>query len=134
MSSVRRTGSDHRVTDTLVIGGGVLTLAVAYAPGLSAWIFSRGSTCPLQHAFGWKCPFCGMTHGTVALLHGDIGQLVRANPFAAVYVIALIAMVTSTFGLRTPGLFRMLQGRAGAALSYGVLALFVVYSVARNLI
>ena len=133
MSSVRRTGSDQRITDALILGAGAATLGVAYVPGVSPWLYSHGTTCPLLRAFGWQCPFCGMTHGTVALLHGDIAQVFRTNPFAIVYVLGLALMIASVFGLRVS----LPRGQAGPMLSrvatFSMFGVFVAYSLARNL-
>jgi len=133
MSSVRRTGSNQRITDALILSGGAATLSVAYTPGVSSWLFSHGATCPLQRAFGWQCPFCGMTHGTVALLHGDIAQVFRTNPFAIVYVVGLALMIASIFGWRlreAPSAHGATLNRVATAAG---LVMFVLYSVARNL-
>jgi hypothetical protein len=134
MSSVRRTGSNQRITDALILSGGAATLAVAYTPGVSTWLFTHGATCPLQRAFGWQCPFCGMTHGTVALLHGDIAQVFRTNPFAIVYVVGLALMIASVFGfVWAPFRSTRLQW-AKTAVIVGAALAFSAYSIGRNLV
>ena len=134
MSSVRRTGSDHRITDALILGAGSVTLGVAYVPGVSTWLLSHGSTCPLQRAVGWQCPFCGMTRGTIALLHGDLGEVLRRNPFAIIYVIGLALMVASVLGFSPRSLFdRDRRGLDRAAAVSGLL-MFATFSLVRNII
>ena len=58
--------------------GGLLAagLALAYT-SLKIPLF-----CPLRAATGVPCPFCGMTTGTVAVLQGNIGAALAANPFS----------------------------------------------------
>lgn len=133
MSSVRRTGSDHRVTNALVIGAGVATAIVAYAPGVSTWLQSLGSGCPLVRFCGWQCPFCGMTRGTVALLHGDLGEMLTLNPFSIVFVLGLLVMMASVVGLplRTTLFGHRRLNQAGVL---GGSLIFISYAVTRNLV
>ena len=133
MSSVRRSGSDRVVTDGIIVGAGVVTAAVAYAPGASTWLLSQGITCPLVRLCGWQCPFCGMTRGTIALLHGDLGEVLRTNPFAIVYVLGLVIMVASVFGYRprTPVFGNRRLSHLTAVIG---LLTFMTYAVTRNLI
>jgi hypothetical protein len=58
--------------------GGLLAagLALAYT-SLKIPLF-----CPLRAATGVPCPFCGMTTGTVAVLQGNVGAALAANPFS----------------------------------------------------
>lgn len=133
MSSVRRTGSDQRVTDALILGAGAVTLGVAYVPGVSSWLFSHGTTCPLQRAFGLQCPFCGMTHGTVAFLHGDLAQTFRTNPFAIVYLAGLALMVASVFGFRVPLPRVPALPHLWRLMTLSMVGMLLAYSIARNI-
>ena len=45
--------------------------------------------CLLRAATGVPCPFCGMTTGVLATLHGDLGTAFAANPAAPVLVVAV---------------------------------------------
>lgn len=75
-----------------------------------------------------------MTRATVALLHGDLLQVFRFNPFAIVYVVGLILMIAGVFGapLRTPQVLRSVVARRSALL--GSLGAFVTYALVRNLV
>lgn len=133
MSSGRRTGSDQRITDALILGAGAATLGVAYVPGVSSWLFSHGTTCPLQRAFGLQCPMCGMTHGTVAFLHGDLPQTFRANPFAIVYVVSLALMVASALGVRVPLPRVAARPHLWRLMTLSMIGVFLAYSITRNI-
>lgn len=41
-----------------------------------------GPGCPFRRATSVKCAFCGMTHATVALGHGDVGAAFDYHPAA----------------------------------------------------
>jgi hypothetical protein len=46
--------------------------------------------CVLRSLTGVPCPFCGMTTGTLALLHGDVAGAFAANPGAPLFAIAVV--------------------------------------------
>lgn len=46
--------------------------------------------CPFRALTGIPCPTCGTTHAAVALLHGEIGAAVAANPLATVAGIGFV--------------------------------------------
>jgi Protein of unknown function (DUF2752) len=48
-------------------------------------------SCPLRALTGVPCPFCGMTRGTIALVHGDVLHSLALNPGV------LLAVVTAAF-------------------------------------
>jgi hypothetical protein len=53
------------------------------------------TTCPLRLVTGIPCPFCGMTRGVVAAVHGDfLGSLVF-NPGAVVVLLLGIALLVA---------------------------------------
>jgi hypothetical protein len=53
------------------------------------------TTCPLRLVTGVPCPFCGMTRGVVAAVHGDvIGSLVF-NPGAIVLLLLGVALLVA---------------------------------------
>ncbi len=53
------------------------------------------TTCPLRLVTGVPCPFCGMTRGVVAAVHGDvIGSLVF-NPGAVVLLALAVALLVA---------------------------------------
>jgi hypothetical protein len=59
------------------LGGVLVTGAVLAATSLKLPLI-----CPLRIVTGIPCPLCGMTTGTVAVLRGDLGGAVGANPFS----------------------------------------------------
>ena len=70
----------------------VATLAIgALAPASSGALASGGPACPLRAATGIPCPFCGMTHATLALGHGDLGAALASHPLAPLVVGGMLA-------------------------------------------
>jgi hypothetical protein len=49
--------------------------------------------CPLRTLTGVPCPFCGMTRGTLALLHGDLLHSLALNPGVVVAIVAVAFLV-----------------------------------------
>ncbi len=59
--------------------------------------------CPLRTLTGVPCPFCGMTRGAVALVHGDVVASLALNPgvvLVALVVIAALGAVVVVGGPR----------------------------------
>ena len=48
--------------------------------------------CPLRRVTGIPCPFCGMTHGVVATVHGHLATAFGHNPAAPLLVLAVVAL------------------------------------------
>ena len=69
-----------------ILAGG-LALSVLYATT------GVGLPCPFRALTGWQCPLCGGTRMGDALLHGDLGSALRANPVALV-AIAVLTVLT----------------------------------------
>lgn len=128
----RKNGSNQAVTKSVLSVAALGTAVVAYAPGVSASIFAQGGVCGFQEHFGWKCPFCGMTHAVVAFLHGDLISVFRMNPFAIVYVIGLIAMLASLFSESAAAFFRRIESRNALFASVCLCLGFLSYAVGRN--
>jgi hypothetical protein len=51
-----------------------------------------GLPCPFLALTGWQCPLCGGTRMGGALLQGDLGSALSANPLALVAVTALVGL------------------------------------------
>jgi energy-converting hydrogenase Eha subunit C len=66
--------------------GGILLLGWAL-PGLAPFL----PRCPFKELTGLPCLSCGSTRTALALLRGDVGTALQANPLAAVLGIALVA-------------------------------------------
>ena len=54
--------------------------------------------CPFRALTGIPCPTCGTTHAAVALLRGDVGGALAANPLATAAGIAFGAAIAAAFG------------------------------------
>ena len=68
-----------------ILAGG-LGLSVLYATT------GVGLPCPFRALTGWQCPLCGGTRMGDALLHGDLGSAMQANPVALVAVAVLTVL------------------------------------------
>lgn len=78
---------------TIVAG---LVIGALGSPGLQDAVVSDGPPCPLKTMTGVPCPFCGMTHATVALGRGDLHAALHYHPLAPLVVggmLALMAMI-----------------------------------------
>ena len=49
--------------------------------------------CPLRAVTGIPCPFCGMTRGVTAAVHGDVAHAFLMSPASIVAVVATILLV-----------------------------------------
>lgn len=54
--------------------------------------------CVFRAVTGVPCPFCGMTTGTLALLHGDVAGAFAANPGAPVLAVMFVVLAATRFG------------------------------------
>jgi hypothetical protein len=71
-------------------GAAMLGIA-AIRPTLSA--VPLGPPCPLRTVTGIPCPFCGMTRGVTALVHGHVSAAFSFNPGAFLIVAMAIALL-----------------------------------------
>ncbi len=86
-----------------IIAGGYAALVIAGfvigATGPESWrqaILDDGPGCPLKATTSIDCPFCGMTHATLAMGGGDFGTALEHHPlapFVLLFVLALLAIV-----------------------------------------
>ncbi|MFN8635714.1 MAG: DUF2752 domain-containing protein [Chloroflexota bacterium] len=70
-------------------------VAVGLAAGACvplAWLTGGPSFCPFKVLTGLPCPGCGLTRGTVALLHGDLATSFHFHPLALPLVLAMVAV------------------------------------------
>jgi len=74
-----------------------------------------------------------MTRGTIALLHGDLSETLRTNPFAIVFVIGLVFMIASVLGVK-PQVPVLGHRRLNQAAALGGSLIFASYAVTRNLV
>jgi hypothetical protein len=54
-----------------------------------------GPLCPLRTLTGIPCPFCGMTRGVTALVHGHLSAAFGFNPGAFLVVAAAIVLLVA---------------------------------------
>jgi hypothetical protein len=73
----------------LVVPVGILLGALG-SPSLRHELAEGGIPCPFRLATGIVCPFCGITHATLALGQGDLAGMFHANPFAPLILAAIV--------------------------------------------
>ena len=83
------------------------------AGALGASVGDGGIGCVFRAITGVDCPFCGMTHATVALGGGDLRGAHAAHPLAVVVLIGVIALLAVVAAGRGE---RLLRGRRPLAL------------------
>ncbi|MBK9037522.1 MAG: DUF2752 domain-containing protein [Myxococcales bacterium] len=69
---------------------GALAVGTFGSDALRARVVEDGPGCPFRTATSWKCAFCGMTHATVALGHGDVRAAFAEHPLAPAVLAAMI--------------------------------------------
>ena len=74
-----------------VAGAGMLAVA-AVRPWLPSTL---GPPCPLRTVTGVPCPFCGMTRGVTALVHGQLSSAFSYNPGAFLVVAMAIVLLVA---------------------------------------
>lgn len=77
---------------------GTLVVGALGSPALRATFAEDGPGCPFRRATGWPCAFCGMTHATLALGHGDVGDAFGFHPLAPL-VLALMGFACGAIAL-----------------------------------
>ena len=130
----RRNGSNQALTKGILSVAALGTASISYWPGLSDRIFAAGGTCEFQQLFHWKCPFCGMTHAVVALLHGNFTSVFRLNPFAIIYLTGLIAMLAWLFSENAKAVIERIDAKAARVASICIFIGFLSYSIGRNVL
>jgi hypothetical protein len=70
-------------------GAAVLAIA-AVRPLLPSTL---GPPCPLRTVTGIPCPFCGMTRGVTALVHGQVSSAFSYNPGAFLVVATAVVLL-----------------------------------------
>jgi hypothetical protein len=127
---------DRRVWGLSAVGVGGFGLAAVYQ--LSG--DRVGIPCILHATTGLNCPLCGSTRMAAALLRGDLDAAWHFNPVVlvlgplvgiAVGYQVLAWALESAHVIRLPRL--TMSRRTADWLMYGVIALLIVYGIARNL-
>jgi hypothetical protein len=100
------------------------------AVGPRAWqaaLVDGAPACPLRAGLGVPCPFCGMTHATVALGGGRWGEALGAHPAAPLVIIALFSVAVVVASGRGPALAR---GRTPYLILAAIAVVWVVRATA----
>lgn len=127
---------DRRVWGLTAVGVGGFLLAGVYQ--LSG--HRIGVPCILHATTGLNCPLCGSTRMAASMLRGDFAGAWHFNP--VVFVLGPLGAVALGYqvlawALESLGLIRLprlkLSSRAADRLVNAIVALFIVYGVARNL-
>lgn len=87
---MKRIGSDH-IPFALAAFGTAGAIVVSYVPNIREDLTRHPSTCLFRQMTGYRCPFCGMTHAVIDLLHGNITLAASHN--AIVFLLVLAAAV-----------------------------------------
>jgi hypothetical protein len=76
----------------LRLGGAAMLALASVRPLLPVEV---GPPCPLRTLTGIPCPFCGMTRGVTALVHGHLSAAFGFNPGAFLVVAAAIVLLVA---------------------------------------
>ncbi len=81
-----------RAAAALWIGAMVTTLAVGAfgSDALRARMAEDGPGCPFRAATAIECAFCGLTHATLALGHGDLAAAFEFHPLVPLVLVAML--------------------------------------------
>lgn len=91
-------------------------------------------SCLFRKFTGLDCPGCGMTRGTIALLHGRFMEAFAFNPVGMILLpLAMIALGIEVLGWvrGKPMPFRIVPGRWGATV---IAVVVIVFWIVRNLV
>ncbi|MGW6279695.1 DUF2752 domain-containing protein [Kribbella sp. NPDC055071] len=128
---------DRRVWGLTAVGVGGFGLAAVYQLSGSHHI---GLPCILHATTGLNCPLCGSTRMAAALLRGDLDAAWHFNPVVLVLgplVGVAVGYQVLAWALESARVIRLprltMSRRMVDWLTYAVIALLIVYGVARNL-
>jgi len=125
----RRGGRWARVAAALGLAAVAIVVAIGAAAPASwrAAVLDDAPGCLFRAATGLPCPFCGMTHATVALGAGDLAAAHAAHPLALVVLLATVGLLAVVAGGHAD---RLLRGRRPIALLVAIAAIWAVRLVA----
>nr|WP_238350627.1 DUF2752 domain-containing protein [Kribbella shirazensis] len=128
---------DRRIWGLSAVGVGGFALAGVYQVSGGR----IGVPCILHATTGLDCPLCGSTRMAAALLHGDLAQAWHFNAVVLVLgpligvAVGYQVLAWSLESLRLVKLPRLrMSSRTAERLLTAVIALLVVFGVARNLV
>ena len=101
----------------------LLVIGAAGPDRLRLAIADHGPSCIVKKTTGVDCPFCGMTHATLALGHGDVRGALALHPLAPLVVLGALLL----FGAIALGRGRaLLVGRRPQLLLAAIAVIWVV--------
>lgn len=107
----------------------VICFYFIYSPAEST-LFPK---CVFHWLTGFECPACGLQRALHALLHGEIAEAYRYNPFACISIPYLTILLICRFSKRyATGRLSAIAG--SRFLSYTYMVLFFVWWIVRNII
>ena len=77
----------------LRLAGAAMLAIAATAPSLGSG--HLGLPCPLRTLTGVPCPFCGMTRGVTAFVHGDVARAALLDPGSVLIVLAAAVLLAT---------------------------------------
>jgi hypothetical protein len=81
-----------------------LAIAAAAPASWRTAIAEGGPVCPFRWATGVDCPFCGMTHATLALGAGDWHAALAYHPLAPAVLFGTLALLVTVAAGRSDAL------------------------------
>lgn len=113
-----------------VLIAGAAVLYFVYDPGEMPF-FPR---CPFLAVTGWQCPGCGSQRAVHSLLHGEIGAAWAVNPLLVACIpYLLLGFTADIFSRRYTWAAWVRKNLYGATAAWIVLAVVVLYTIARNI-
>lgn len=92
-----------RIVSAIFLAAIAITLAMgAFAP--ASWqdaLATDGPGCPFRTLTGVNCPFCGMTHATLAIGRGDFSAALGFHPLAPAVLLLFIGVLVAILARRT---------------------------------
>lgn len=113
-----------------LLGASAILALLAGLTVLSKIVIGNGFVCPVHALTGFNCPGCGATRMAESLLHLDIYQAFRFNPF-----IFLTAPILVIVYLRQAYLF-IIYNRVSSWLDKFLICyavLLIIYGIVRNI-
>lgn len=86
---------------------GVAAVALIGAFGSHAFrtsVAEGGIACMFRELTGLACPFCGLTHATIDLGHGNIGSALAAHPLSPLILLATVWAAVALIRGRRPSI------------------------------
>lgn len=128
---MRRIGSKD-LPSVLALTGTGAAAVVSYMPAVRQPLMDHPTACIFRRITGLRCPFCGMTHAVIDLMHGQLAAAAGHNALVFVLLLGVLvaAMGRTQSGRRT--LMALRRRRPSATPGRFALAA-AAYSVIRDI-